>query len=233
MKEPMLGRYRNSEFLQYMKDVLELVNRYDVATLQLTTQLNVLASITHQMETVFEQDQRNEITQELLDLDTKRGNVLRGAKLILEGCTYHSDVVIKNAAKKLLHNLHSYGTNIPRMNYQSETAVIDSMLAEWETEVTLSAALNLVPIATWISELKTVNSTFNDRYLARIKEVAENPIVSFYSLRTDGAAMYRALVSRLKAYMILGETATYQEIVNEIYELAKLYNQTVKMRAKY
>lgn len=230
IREPRLGNYRNSELLQYIKDVIELVNAYDVVTLQLTTQRDALVTIMQQLEAVFQQEQWNGITQEIIALDVKRGNALKGIKHLLEGFTYHSDNALKNAAKLLLHNFNNYGKNIPRMNYQMETAVIDSMLVDWETETNLNAAANMLPLAAWITELKMTNTAFNDRYLARVTEVAANPSVSFYSLRAECTTKYRALVSHLKAYATLRTNDTYQQIINEIYVLAKEYNLVLKHR---
>lgn len=51
LKQPLFRYYRNSEFLQYMKDVLELISRYDVSLLQLTEQRNALATSIQELET--------------------------------------------------------------------------------------------------------------------------------------------------------------------------------------
>ncbi|MBC8755930.1 hypothetical protein H2O64_14725 [Kordia sp. YSTF-M3] len=230
METPVFSRYRNSEFLQYMKDVLELVNAHDVATLQLTAQHSVLTTVTDQMDDLFQQEQSSGITQELIDLDTQRDKAFMGIKAILEGYQYHYDEAIKNAARNLLFNLNNYGTNIPRMNYQAETAVIDSMLSDWETETKLVAAITTLKLADWIAELKTANATFNDRYLARVSETAANPATSFTAIREDGTIAYRKLVSHIEAHATLGSNVIHQELVSEVGVLAKQYNQTVGLR---
>jgi hypothetical protein len=230
MEKPTLDRYRNSEFLQYMKDVLELVNAHDVATLQLTAQHSVLTTLTSQMDDLFQQEQSSGITQELIDLDARRDKAFMGIKAILEGYQYHYDEATKNAARNLLFNLNNYGTNIPRMNYQAETAVIDSMLSDWETETKLVAAITTLKLADWIVELKTANATFNDRYLARVSETAANPATSFTAIREDGTMAYRELVSHIEAHATLGSNVIHQELVSEVGVLAKQYNQTVGFR---
>ena len=179
METPIYSRYRNSELLQYMKDVLELVNANDVDVLQLTTQRDALATLTNQMDDLFQQEQSSGITQELIDLDDRRDKAFIGIKATLEANQYYFDETVKDAAASLLYNMNNYGTNIPRMNYQAETAVIDSMLSEWETETVLIAAITTLRLGDWIAELKTANQVFNDRYLARISESAANPATSF------------------------------------------------------
>ena len=183
MKEPFLSHYRNSEFLQYIKDVLELMNRYDASVLGLTEQRDALVAIIVTLDAAFQLDQRNEFTQVLLDLDTKRGNVYRGIKSILEGNTLHFSLTKQEAAKRLLFNLTSYGKDVIRMNYQAETAILDSMLADWNTDLTLQEAVVTLQLSEWVTELQRINIVFNERYLASVSETSANPPQSFSALR--------------------------------------------------
>ncbi|AXG70818.1 hypothetical protein KORDIASMS9_03064 [Kordia sp. SMS9] len=232
MEIPVFSRYRNSEFLQYMKDVLELVNAQDVDALQLTAQRDDLLSMTQQMDTLFQQEQSSGITQELIDLDTRRDRAFMGIKGLLESHEYHYEEVMQNAARSLLYNLNSFGTNIPRMNYQAETAVIDSMLADWSTEPDLTAAITTTGISNWVAELTAANAGFNDRFLARVSESAANTSKSFTTMRDDSNTVYRVLVAHIEAHATLGTNATHQSLVNEISELATQYNQTVNARLR-
>jgi hypothetical protein len=230
MELPIFSRYRNSEFLQYMKDVLELVNLQDVDTLQLTAQRDAMQTVTSQMDDLFQQEQGSGITQELIDLDTRRDRAFMGIKGLLETNQYHYDDATQSAANSLLYNMNTYGTNIPRLNYQSETAVIDSMLSDWSTETALAAAITTLKMGDWITELTTANEVFNDRYIARISEAAANPAVSFTTIREEGANTYRVLVAHIEAHATLGTNVTHQSLVNEVSELASQYNQTVDFR---
>lgn len=230
MNKPVFDRYRNSEMLQYMKDVLELVNANDVESLQLTTQRDTLATFTSQMDDLFQQEQSSGITQELINLDDRRDKAFMGIKATLEAFRYHYDDRMQSAARSLLYNLNNYGTNIPRMSYQAETAIIDSMLSDWETETDLVNAVTTVALTNWIAELKAANEAFNQRYLARVSETAANPATSFTAIRSDAADAYRDLVAHVAAHATLGSNVTYQELVNEVNVLAKQYNQTVILR---
>lgn len=230
MEIPVFSRFRNSEFLQYMKDVLELVNANDVESLQLTTQRDALATVTSQIDNLFQQEQSSGITQELINLDNRRDKAFMGIKASLEAYDYHYDERMQSASRSLLYNLNNYGTNIPRMNYQAETAVIDSMLSDWETETDLISAITTVGLANWIAELKTANAAFNDRYLARVSESAANPATSFTSVREVATDAYRELTAHVEAHATLGSNVVHQELVNEFGVLAKQYNQTVGLR---
>jgi hypothetical protein len=232
MENPILDRYRNSEFLQYMKDVLEIVNDKNVDTLQLTTQRDALAVLSNQMDSLFQQEQSSGITQELIDLDTRRDRAFMGIKANLEAFAYHYDESLQAAARSLLFNLNNYGTNIPRMNYQAETAVIDSMLSDWETETDLVAAIATTQLTDWIAELKAANEVFNNRYIARVYEESATPGLSFTAMREEAVNSYKVLVAHIEAHATLGSNVTHQELVNQIGTLAKQYNLTVNLRLR-
>jgi DNA uptake protein ComE-like DNA-binding protein len=230
MENPTLDRYRNSEFLQYMKDVLELVNTQDVDVLQITTQRDALATLATQMDYLFQQEKSSGITQELIELDARRDKAFMGIKANLEAYNYHFDTQMQAAARSLLYNLNNYGTNIPRMNYQAETAIIDSMLSDWETETDLINAVTTAGLNTWVAELKTANEAFNNRYLARVSESAANPATSFTAVREVVTDAYKTLTAHVEAHATLGSNTAHQELVNEFSILAKQYNQTVGLR---
>lgn len=232
MESANFSRYRNSEFLQYIKDVLELVNAQDVDVLQLTIPRDSLQTITNQMDDLFQEEQSSGITQELIDLDTRRDRAITGIKGLLETHQNHYDDAMQAAARSLLYNMNTFGTNIPRMNYQAETAVIDSMLADWNSEPELVAAIATLQINDWVAELTTSNGAFSNRFLARISESAANPAISFTTMRDESVKVYRNLLAHIEAHATLGTNAVHKTLVNEVSELAHHYNQTAYARIR-
>ena len=231
-KEPILNDYRNSEFLQYMKDVVKLVNAFDVTSLGLAALRDALTIHTEALATAFEQNTQHSYTKVLETLDAQRDQLFLGIKYVLQGNTYHFDAVKQEAAKRLLFHMQSYGKRVTRANYQAQTAIIDSMLADWNTESNLQEAVTLLKLTEWITRLQEVNREFNEHYIARVSDTAANPMVSFYSLRTDAKTSYRSLLAAIRAYQTLNANEAYAAIYHKIFELARQYNQVVKMRRK-
>jgi hypothetical protein len=214
-----------------MKDVLELLSRYDVSLLGLTEQRNALATSIEALAAVFEPELQQRMTEVLADLDAKRDSLFIGIKHLLEGNAHHFNTTKQEAGKRLLFHLQSYGKNIPYMNYQAETAVIASMLSEWQTETNLQEAVVLLQLSEWVATLQDANTQFNEQYLRRVKETATADTPSFSSLRTHAKTDYRALVARINAFMTLDTDATYAKLYQALYELARQYNQVVKVRS--
>ncbi|WP_408040331.1 hypothetical protein [Tenacibaculum amylolyticum] len=74
MTYPSLNRYRNVEFLQYMRQVLETVNKEDVSTLLLDEKVSVLTITFNKMNVNYQQAQGSNLTQEIQKLDERRDN---------------------------------------------------------------------------------------------------------------------------------------------------------------
>ena len=72
--------YRNGEFLQFMKNILAIVSGYDTNALLLQARTSTLQTETNSMDASFQPILANEMTPELLILDTKRDKCLMGIK---------------------------------------------------------------------------------------------------------------------------------------------------------
>lgn len=231
-KEPMFRDYRNSEFLQFMKNVLELVNNTDVSLLGLTEQQQALLGSTEALAAAFEPEQFQKSAEVLNGLDVKRDSLYVGIKHLLKGHGYHFIPTKQEAAKRLLFHLQSYGKGVNRMNYQEQTANITHMLSEWQTETILQEAVVLLDLSEWVTALQEVNTAFGNQYVARVYKMSDNVTPSFSSLRADTKVAYRALVARIKAFKVLNSNVVYAQLYRQIYELARQYNQVVKVRSK-
>ncbi|REH56729.1 hypothetical protein C7448_101772 [Tenacibaculum gallaicum] len=232
MNSPYLNRYRNGEYLQYMKDILQLVNLQDVDALALTNPTNELTTIVNRIDVLYQQVQGSTLTQEIITLDTRRDKAISGIKMILNGYENHFNEAIVSAAKALLATINAHGTNIIRKSYQEQTAILDSISKDFETEPELIQAISLLDIATWVAELKNANTEFSTKYIERVGETAASPENNIEELRTEASLTYRKLVLHIEAHATLSENEAYPILLNEIDVLAKQYNLVVDNRSK-
>ena len=231
MNVPYLNRYRHGEILQYFKDILQLLGEQDIAALQLTAQHDALQPQVAAIDAAFKQSQGSDITQELITLDDERDNTLTGLRAVINGYQYHFEEATSNAAKALLSNVDNHGTNIQRLSYQEQTAVLDSIIADWEGQAELTAAVGTLNLTAWLAHLKTTNSNFATRYLARVEEQAANPTGDIPQLREEATASYRALIAHIEAHATLGTAAEHSTLLEQISVLAGQYNQVVDNRS--
>ncbi|AXG70944.1 hypothetical protein KORDIASMS9_03199 [Kordia sp. SMS9] len=229
---PSLKNYRNSEFLQFMKDALKLLDSYDVFALELMNEQNHFETAIQALASVFETEQERPLTNELTLLDNQRDQLYVGIRHLLRGNKYHFDATKQAAAKRLHTHFQSYGKDVHRMAYQSQTALISNMMQEWHTEKDLQAAVASLQLSEWASRLQTVNTEFGKLFVARISEITANDAPTFTSLRIHAKTTYRMLVARILAFKTLDVHEDYAKLYAEIHELAREYNLVLKVRAK-
>ena len=230
MTTPYVTRYRNGGYLQYMKDVLELVNKQDVTLLSLVNQRDALASLVAQIDEAFQQSLGSALTQEVIELDERRDKAFIGFKSVLNGFTYHVDATKQAHAKNAINTIENYGKDITRKSYQEETAIITSLVNDLETKPELIAAINDLNVSDWLSELKNANTAFAAKYLERVGETAANPLTNIPTLRTETTVAYKTLISHVEAHKVLDNNAAYTTILDEVEVLAKQYNLVVDNR---
>lgn len=231
MNIPYLNRYRHSEYLQYMKDILQLLNDQDLEVLQLTNQKNTLEPIVNQIDEAFIKGQGSTLTQEIITLDDRRDRAIIGLRGIVSANTYHFEEAQQLAAKALMANIAAHGDNIARLSYQEETAVLDSIVKDWEGDSELSAAVQLLGVGNWLAELKTANQAFSQKYLERVNETAASDAANIPTLRGEATEAYRTLVNHIQAHATLSALPAYNTILSQIDVLAEQYNQVVNNRS--
>lgn len=215
---------RNSEYLQYMEDFTSLVDVNDPVVLNVAPQNTALKAKETELEELFKLSQKNEITEELVKIDQERDNAITGISFVVTGFMYSSDPILKKAANYLNENLKVYGSGIARLNFQSETATITSIIGDWESKPNLIQSLTDLNLNHWKDELKASNLLFDQRYLARTQEYgAANP-ETLKLKREETNLVYYELRKFLDAHFVIQNSAVYIKTINELNALIKQYN---------
>ena len=231
MNYPELSRYRNAEFLQYMRQTLETVNKEEVATLQLTDPVTQLTTIFEEMNASFLQVQGSKLTVEIQELDELRDRAYRGFRSLAIANTYHKEKTKADAGQNMLAAIDGYGPEIAKRNYNEQTGILYSMVKDFETKEELIAAVQTLQLADWLAEIKETNSAFDAKYLDRVDETALNPLVNFPELRKQAMEAYRVLISHIEAHATLSSNKVYTQLLDKISVLAGQYNFTLNQRS--
>lgn len=123
-----------------------------------------------------------------------------------------------------------YGSQITRKSYQEETAIIDSFLQDIDTDLRLTIAINTLKLTEWVAELKTINTTFSEKYIDRVGETAANT-GNIPEVRKTTSDAYKNLINHVQAHHTLTGNSAYNTILTEIDVLTKQYNATVDLRS--
>ena len=220
-----LMKLRNAEFLQFSKQVINIVTLNNPLNLLVTTQLAAYQAITNEIEALFVTDQGNDTTPIIQALDARRDAAITGITLMVNAMVYHYDPAIREAAIAIRDNLRLYGGGIARQNYMAETASISNIIADWNNKPNLSAAIGLLQLESWRDELENANTNFDVQYIARTQQLgAANP-ATILEKRLSSTQVYYALRDRLASYHNINDGANpWGKTVNELNALIDQYN---------
>lgn len=226
-----LSNLRNSEFIEFFKTFLQIIEGKSHEAPKVKEQLAKLVLFVNQMDTIFKPELGNKITSELQEIDAARDNSFSGLELIIEGYCHHSNSEIKNQAELLWDSLRTYGTGIVRFNYQEETQVLDNITQRWLNTAKFINALSSLSLVSWVGEIKTLNDSFRARYIDRLENEAEQSDIKAIDLRKQITATYQKLSNLLQAYATISEELAYTEIIKSSNELIGKYNMLLKNRS--
>ena len=225
----LFGNYRNGEYLQFMKNVLTIYQKFDLDALHLTSRVQVLTDSTASMNEVFMSITAHELTPELQLLDQRRDKALIGIRLYLDCMTYKEEDTVVKAAQLLQANYFSHGDRIEKLSYQQETAVTDALLNDWSTTPSLVAAQTTINITDWVALLKELNTQFNQLYVNRAQTTLKPGQIE--EKRIQMRTAYDELALDTMSYARIAEDKTsYLEIIDDLNGLIGDYNQSVTLR---
>lgn len=212
----ILQRLKNGEFSQFLQNVLQMVSKNDPAALQVTAQYNALNTIAADIEKLFKVPAGSAITAELESLDQQRDNALNGINYIIKGFTYCYDEELKRHAGVLTAHMAIFGPGIAKDSYQSETASIRNIIADWDQKPELADAIAALQLTGWRHEMEKANNKFDERYLGRAEEMGTSNADKLKEKRLAANEAYYALRNRINGYF-------------EITDGAEPYNKTTAM----
>ena len=222
---------RNIEFIIFANNIVQAIERIGAATLNIVAELADFKTKIGSVEAMHKKLQSNPITEELVTLDGGRDEAAIGIVTVIDGYSRHFTPEIANAANLLKQHLKPYGSEITSQHYQSETGTIQEIIADWETETALTNALALLNLTAWKDELKTLNITFNEKFLDRSHEYGSESPVTLKQRREMATQAYYELRDMLDAYARINKnSADFQNAVNDINAIIDHYNQVLENR---
>lgn len=228
-----LLRLRNSEFIQFIRQTIEIIVENDPALLKVETLFNDLSNQLNVLESLHKKTRANALTTTIEALDERRDYALIGLSLIVEGHLYASKEDLKEAAKLLNASLSNYGNTpreITRLNYNAETATIISLLNEWNNSTELTAALKTLSITDFVLELNDANTAFGNAYKDRLQEYAAANPETLKETRAATLPKYVALKELLQAHQIVENTTERTAVINQLNALIDQYNNLLTTR---
>lgn len=138
---------------------------------------------------------------------------------------------MRNAAFLIDDMLDSYEDRVEKMRYQQETATLNSIINQLENE--FATSVTLLGLTEWVTQLKNSNTEFNDKYIARSKQISKEEEGVVAEHRLLAIADYRKLARAFDARMAVAALdandllENYKQVAKELNAVTEQYNDAI------
>lgn len=190
---------------------------------------NDMLSIYHdkvvQEDNTYKWMRKSDFTKKKLETDSKRDAAYTGITNIVRLNLHHFDPALRDNAQHIQNLLGNYG-DVVRMNYDGETASIDSIVARLKSNEYILAAKNL-GLESWITELENQNTLFKIYVEDSIQEQLNKPSISARNARRETNDALNNITNRVTALINLNGPDNYTAFVHEFNINVNHYNVIV------
>ena len=229
IEEIGLKRLTNEEHYKFMFDTDALIIAATTSTLSIENDYVIFKEAFQNEGEALGFVRKSSITDNIYDADLVRDTTLRGLKKAIESNLSHFKPVNREAAKRLLVFLNTFG-NVTAKSYQEESAAIIKIVSELKS--TYATDINLLGLMEWVDELENNNSSFDHLMTNRFDESDDKTRLRMKEVRKEIDKAYKAIVKRINALIIVNGEANYTDFVNKLnlridyYSKAKPGNNT-------
>jgi len=211
---------RNNFYFQFHTEFRELVIASGADTLKVELQFNFYLPLYERMNEAFKKIIKSKFTAKIHEANKARGEIWAGMTEINFASLKHFNPKIKAAAARLQTVFDTYG-NITNKPARYATTSVYSALQELHSEH--EADMAAVGILLWAVELKTRNATFEALIKGRHDEIARKTHIVLRKARVELDVVYRAIVDRVNALMIVEGDAAYEQFAKKLNAMVSKY----------
>ncbi len=134
----------NGEFIGLFTNIYNTCNDSNPTTLKINAPLVDVKTAVEAVNTLYVRPQKSGEIITINNKDVLRDRYFTGITKVVDGYTYHYDATIVKAANTIQLCIDKYGNNIVRQNLVTQTATLDKLAVDFETDDKVKAALALL-----------------------------------------------------------------------------------------
>lgn len=222
-----LSHLRNEEHFQFHTEFKASVAKYGAKVLNIEEAYTSHETFYGQEMDALQVIRKSATTEQLAAADAERDDIFRGLSDALKSNLNHFSADKRNAAARVKVVFDQYG-NVARKPYDEETAAITKLIAE--IKASLANDIATLGLNDWITELDSRNKAFDTLMKSRYSEDAAKTDLQMKSVRVEIDTIYRSIIERLDALMLINGAATYEPFVRELNARVDRYNDIFAQR---
>ena len=219
---------RNNEHFQCGKETRALIDEFEADKLKIVDIFKNEYVPAHQEEDeAILKIVKNSFTEARSEIDRKRDGYFAGMVYANKAALKHFESKVVSSAKRLKILFDTYG-NIARLPLQEETSAIYNLIQELDG--TYSQDVELVHLKDWKDKLEESNKEYENLLKQGYEEEAAKTELRVKAARTAVDAIFRRMVERLEALMVLEGEDAYKEFVRRLNLQLEKYDNLLAQR---
>lgn len=216
---------RNGEFVQFNTDLDEIIERNGSPLILESDAYKLFKSNNDRTNRLYKANQLTLVSDNLASLDDQRDRQFMSLRMMLEASLHHPQPELQQHARSVLDHLDTFGKDIIRKNYPTETAILNKILEDWRTQPALSESLAALGLTVWQKRLEDLNQRFHDLYVSRAQGAGSGQVETMKQLRDATVDSYFGLRELINALYVVNKKAEpFAKLINEINGLIDKYN---------
>lgn len=225
------SKLRNGEAVGFYRDIATAANNSDATKLQIKTDVTALEKSNQLVDDAFNGNFSSKFTEELLALEARRDDDLRGIRWTAKAAQLSRDAAKQKAGDTVLKCIDKYGKNIENQPVRVETTIIRNICADAAKAGADKDAFTLLGIDTWCADMNTTNNDFETKFELRGSDIISNKSkISTSEAVLNAKASYDSLLKNIEARNTLDNTGKYTNLIAEINQIIKDTNTKVKAK---
>lgn len=208
-------------FAQVMKNIQSFLakeqNLEDLGLAEIKTEFDQAFSA---LENSLNIGKKSQQTQTILELDNERDNLLNNFIAHCRIYQTHPEKSKSEAAKRSIIKIEVYGKNIAKRAYRDETAIIRSLVNDFEKSEA-DQDITLIGAKEWLTLLKPINEKFDTLHSNRTLEESEKEAGKTKEARGRMQEKFDRLCKAIGAMAFVKGEEKYLPLANAINEEVK------------
>ena len=222
-----LVSFKNEEHFQFHSEFDYLVNQYSPSKLGIENEYPEYLACMQQEKEAIEPIRKSIHSDELSSKDKERDGVFRGFRDSVRAACNHYSLEVRDAAEKLWIVFDHYG-NLATLSYNEETASIVNFIVDMRTNY--SKELTTTGLENWVKVLEEKNNSFDTLMKERFSDDAQKTTLKMKQVRTEIDKVYRTIIEKINALIIVNGSQTYEGFVREMNERIDKYQNIASIR---
>lgn len=222
-----LHALRNEQHYQFQTEFKELVAHHNPQALKIEKEFALYLPLYQKEDDTLKVIRKSAVTEKLAEADTQRDFTYSGLVDAVKAALKHFSPAVQEAAKRAKIVFDTYG-NVTRKPYDEESAAITNILQELNGKYAPDIAL--LNLQEWVAKLEADNTQFLTLIKDRYADLNLEAIANMPQVRSQIDEVYRTIVERINALVIVEGSEAYIAFVNSLNQRIAHYRNVLKQR---